>query len=449
MTVIKENRLIAGNGEPTARITRAQAASCCSTGGMLPLKPSSMKQDQKRVLRRNSKRAASDENNNTVPATASFQHKRRAKLIDVTNVCGENSYKNCINAAKKQTRICKKDKPVTRKKDPKEAPIVSVGTTYIQGGAKSMTAEKIWKMDILEGITFPAELEEHVLAQQHMGSIKDDKNIRTCALENPLLGKQSSRKPFEVMSPSKKAEEKLCADLGCSLDLKFTDIDSEHKNPQLCGLYAPDIYANLRVAELIRRPCSDFMEKLQRDTTQSMRGMLVDWLVKVSEECKLVPDTLYLTVYIIDRFLSQNYIERQKLQLLGITCMLIASKYEEICAPRVEEFFFFIDNIYTRGELLEMEIRVLNYLDFQLSAPTIKTFLRRFLRAAQASHKNSTLEHYTTYKVLDLKATVIQMHNLQANSNCCPLNGIREKYRQDKFKCVASLTSPKLLETLF
>jgi cyclin A len=48
-------------------------------------------------------------------------------------------------------------------------------------------------------------------------------------------------------------------------------------------------------------------------------------LFQVSEEYKLVPDTLYLTVNIIDRFLSQNYIEKQRLQLLGVTCMLIAS----------------------------------------------------------------------------------------------------------------------------
>lgn len=49
------------------------------------------------------------------------------------------------------------------------------------------------------------------------------------------------------------------------------------------------------------------------------------FFLQVSEEYKLVTDTLYLTVYLIDWFLSKNYIERQRLQLLGITCMLIAS----------------------------------------------------------------------------------------------------------------------------
>ncbi|XP_059455441.1 cyclin-A2-2-like isoform X2 [Corylus avellana] len=75
-------------------------------------------------------------------------------------------------------------------------------------------------------------------------------------------------------------------------------------------------------------PSTNYMEKLQRDITPSMRGILIDWLVEVSEEYKLVPDTLYLTVNLIDRFLSKNYMEKTRLQLLGVTCMLIASAYE-------------------------------------------------------------------------------------------------------------------------
>ncbi|KAJ0913618.1 putative cyclin [Helianthus annuus] len=58
-----------------------------------------------------------------------------------------------------------------------------------------------------------------------------------------------------------------------------------------------------------------------------MRGVLVDWLVEVSVEYKPEPYTLHRTIYLIDMFLSKNYIERQKLQLLGIICMLIASRF--------------------------------------------------------------------------------------------------------------------------
>jgi cyclin A len=222
-------------------------------------------------------------------------------------------------------------------------------------------------------------------------------------------------------------------------------------------------------------------------------------LSQVSEEYKLVPDTLYLTVYLIDRFLSQNYIERQRLQLLGITSMLVASKYEEICAPRVEEFCFITDNTYTKAEVLKMEGQVLNDLGFHLSVPTTKTFLRRFLRAAQASRKtpsislgflanylaeltlvdygflkflpsvvaasavflarwtldqsdlpwNQTLEHYTSYKSSDIQLCVSALWELQQNTSNCPLNAVREKYRHQKFECVANLTSPELHQSLF
>jgi cyclin A len=134
------------------------------------------------------------------------------------------------------------------------------------------------------------------------------------------------------------------------------------------------------------------MERIQKDVTQSMRGILVDWLVEVSEEYTLASDTLYLTVYLIDWFLHGNYVQRQQLQLLGITCMLIASKYEEISAPRIEEFCFITDNTYTRDQVLEMENQVLKHFSFQIYTPTPKTFLRRFLRAAQASRLSPSLE---------------------------------------------------------
>jgi cyclin A len=74
-----------------------------------------------------------------------------------------------------------------------------------------------------------------------------------------------------------------------------------------------------------RRPLPDYIEKVQKDVSPNMRGILVDWLVEVAEEYKIVSDTLYLTVSYIDRFLSFNVLNRQRLQLLGVSAMLIAS----------------------------------------------------------------------------------------------------------------------------
>ncbi|KAG0585371.1 hypothetical protein KC19_2G006600 [Ceratodon purpureus] len=279
----------------------------------------------------------------------------------------------------------------------------------------------------------------------------------------------------------------------------FQDIDTDHSDPQMCSTYAADIYMHLRMAEIKRRPTTNFMEAMQKDINPSMRGILIDWLVEVAEEYKLVPDTLYLTVAYIDRFLSCNTVSRQRLQLLGVSCMLIAAKYEEICAPQVEEFCYITDNTYRREEVLEMERKVLRELKFELTTPTTKSFLRRFIRAAQASCKASTLvleflgnylaeltlleygflgflpsmvaasavymakltldpsahpwdatlEHYTGYKASELEKCVRVIHELQRNTKNCTLPAIREKYRQHKFKCVATLTPPSVLPDFF
>ncbi|XP_019436015.1 PREDICTED: cyclin-A2-2 [Lupinus angustifolius] len=316
----------------------------------------------------------------------------------------------------------------------------------------------------------------------------------------------SSKPPFKKKEPltditntqSRRDIYIICQKLNSSYGLGIVDIDSEIKDPLLWSSYAIDIYNNIRVTERERRLSSDYMEKLQQDISPGMRAILVDWLVEVSEEYNLVPDTLYLTVNLIDRFLSASLIKKQKLQLLGVTCMLISSKYEEIKAPQVKEFCVITDNAYTKAEVLKMESEVLKLLHFQLSVPTTKTFLRRFIKAAQSSYEvgyveleflanylaeltlveysflqflpsmiaasavllarwnliqsehpwNPTMEHYTNYKVSDLKTTVLALADLQLNTNGSSLNAVCEKYKQQKFECVAKL-APKPVQTLF
>lgn len=77
--------------------------------------------------------------------------------------------------------------------------------------------------------------------------------------------------------------------------------------------------------ETKRRPMMNYIEEVQKDVTSNMRGVLVDWLVEVSMEYKLLPETLYLAISYVDRYLSVNVLNRQKLQLLGVSSFLIAS----------------------------------------------------------------------------------------------------------------------------
>ncbi|XP_061372191.1 cyclin-A1-4-like [Gastrolobium bilobum] len=273
---------------------------------------------------------------------------------------------------------------------------------------------------------------------------------------------------------------------------KIANIDNNYPDPQLCATYACDIYKHLRASEAKKRPSTDFMERIQKDINVSMRAILIDWLVEVSEEYRLVPDTLYLSVNYIDRYLSGNAMNRQRLQLLGVACMMIASKYEEICAPQVEEFCYITDNTYLKEEVLQMESAVLNYLKFEMTAPTIKCFLRRYIRAAQDVNEvpslqlecltnyiaelslleysmlcyapsliaasavflakfilipskkpwNSTLQHYTLYRPSDLCGCVKDLHSLCCNGPNSNLPAVREKYSQHKYKYVAKKYFP-------
>ena len=83
-----------------------------------------------------------------------------------------------------------------------------------------------------------------------------------------------------------------------------------------------------------------------------MRTVLVDWLIEVHLKFKLLPETLYLTVNLIDRYLALESVSRKRLQLIGVTAMLIASKYEEIYPPEIKDFVFVTDQAYNRDDVL-------------------------------------------------------------------------------------------------
>ncbi|PIA37583.1 hypothetical protein AQUCO_03000268v1 [Aquilegia coerulea] len=341
------------------------------------------------------------------------------------------------------------------------------------------------------------------------GSVSLDETMSTCdSLKSPDVEYIDNAEASAVASIERKASNSfhisehiqgisgnVCKrDLHVGVDTsdKIFNVDNKYDDPQMCATIACDIYKHLRASENKKRPSTDFMDGVQKDINPSMRAILVDWLVEVAEEYRLVPDTLYLTVNYIDRYLSGNGMNRQRLQLLGVACMMIAAKYEEICAPQVEEFCYITDNTYFKEEVLQMESAVLNFLKFEMTAPTAKCFLRRFAHAANGNNEvptlqleclanyvaelslleysmlryspsliaasaiflakyillpgnrpwNSTLAHYTQYKPSELCECVKVLHHLFCNSHSSSLPAIREKYSQHKYKFVAKKYCP-------
>ncbi|XP_078166506.1 G2/mitotic-specific cyclin S13-7-like [Carex rostrata] len=174
---------------------------------------------------------------------------------------------------------------------------------------------------------------------------------------------------------------------------------SEKSNSEIDEIDLPDVFNHLAVVEYVQdmytfykhqqhvgRPI-DYMEK-QPHINPKMRAILVDWITDVHFRYNLQPETLYLTIYIIDRYLSLDGVKR--LQLVGMCALLIGCKYEELRAPRVNDLMDISFNKYTREEILRMEKTILNKLEWYLTVPTAYMFLVRFVKVAKADQE---LEH--------------------------------------------------------
>ncbi|CRK96014.1 CLUMA_CG009454, isoform A [Clunio marinus] len=159
--------------------------------------------------------------------------------------------------------------------------------------------------------------------------------------------------------------------------------------------YQKDILEYLKQVESQKniRPRAEYMKK-QPDINDSMRAILVDWLVEVSEEYRLQSETLCLAVNYIDRFLSYMSVVRAKLQLVGTAAMFIASKYEEIYPPEIGEFVYITDDTYTKQQVLRMEKLLLKVLSFDLCAPSALAFINLYSSMINIPDKVKFLAQY-------------------------------------------------------
>jgi len=192
---------------------------------------------------------------------------------------------------------------------------------------------------------------------------------------------------------------------------KNRDNCKDQSSELYCSEYASGIYDYLRQREGLFLPNSDYISKLQPDLTPNMREILMDWLVEVAEEYEVALETLLLAKNYIDRYLSRRQIRRGRLQLLGITALLIASKYEELCPVQVDCLVYITDNTYEKQEVLSFEYELLSALDFNISIVTEKNFLRRYLLAAVAGISDESIVHQTVRLSHYLVERTIQVYD--------------------------------------
>lgn len=204
--------------------------------------------------------------------------------------------------------------------------------------------------------------------------------------------KHSNKKKANSLTSVLTARSKAACGLTKKPEDNVVDIDAADAGNELAAVeYVEDMYKYYKqIEEEIK--IRDYMAT-QPELNQKMRSILIDWLIEVHQKFELLPETLYLTVNIVDRFLAAKSVPRRELQLVGISAMLMASKYEEIWAPEVNDFVCISDRAYTQEQILKMEKTILGHLGWTLTVATPYVFLVRFIKASIADRDMEQLTH--------------------------------------------------------
>ena len=184
-------------------------------------------------------------------------------------------------------------------------------------------------------------------------------------------------------------------------------------NPQEVDEYFKEIFCDMQLKENKLLVDPNYLKNKQKALNQKMRAILIDWIVDVHKKYKLKPETLYLTVNIIDRFLSKQTVTTVKLQLVGVVSLLIASKYEDIHPPLVKELADITDGAYVPNQLISMENQILSFLNFDLFYPTQWHFLECYKKKLNLNGNIFYLAWYLMelglidYNLINYKGSII------------------------------------------
>lgn len=180
------------------------------------------------------------------------------------------------------------------------------------------------------------------------------------------------------------------------IDIFKIEYKSKEEYILISAEYINDIYSNLLSDEknLKVKPNFGYMEQVQTDIDQNMRGILIDWLYDIHDKCHYKDETLYQMIWIIDTYLSMVQVPRAKLQLVGAAALLISCKEHEITFLKLHEIAFLTANAYTTEEIAKMENTILKKLSFNIIAPSQLDFYNIISKAFKFDKKQYLLGKY-------------------------------------------------------
>ena len=218
----------------------------------------------------------------------------------------------------------------------------------------------------------------------------------------------------------------------CFLDFNFIN---DQEKVSYAGEYLEEIYFNLLLEEnqSTLKPKIGYMN-MQNEINEQMRAILIDWIIEVHFQFNLRQETLYMTIWIIDTYLSFNFVSRKKLQLLGITCLLISCKSQEIYFPHQNKFIEVTDGAYNREEMLKMENEILKKLNFKIVFPTSNDFYNILSKLYNFEKKQYFLGKYfiesvlIDYKMIKYSGSIISAASTYLVMKYFGINGYQKLY---------------------
>ncbi|XP_001360503.4 G2/mitotic-specific cyclin-B [Drosophila pseudoobscura] len=239
-------------------------------------------------------------------------------------------------------------------------------------------------------------------------------------------------KPSTTIQPSMSLSSKRLAGI--------EDIDAHDKdNLVLVSEYVNDIYDYLYKLE-IEQPIHNDHLAGQKEVSHKMRAVLIDWINEVHLQFHLAAETFQLAVAIIDRYLQVvKNTKRSNLQLVGVTALFIATKYEELFPPAINDFVFITDDTYSAREIRMMELQIFKAIDCNLSRPLPIHFLRRYSKAAGAEDEHHAMSKYfvelasvdydlASYKPSEIAAASLFLSLHLLNGNYRASTGFNDKH---------------------
>jgi transcription initiation factor TFIIIB Brf1 subunit/transcription initiation factor TFIIB len=177
-------------------------------------------------------------------------------------------------------------------------------------------------------------------------------------------------------------------------NVSLEDIDQfDMCDPQFVSEYIMDIMSYLKEKELEVRIPADYCSK-QKDILPSHRDQIMRYIADLYVQLKLLTETFFLAVNIVDQVMATGPLAKKKLQIVALTAVLIASKYEETYATSIRDLRTISSGVFTEQDILRMERLVLNRINFNLCTPAPIHFLRRYSKAGHSDGVTHTIAKY-------------------------------------------------------